>query len=258
MRSSLVGNLVQVLRHNLARRAHRVRVFELGRVFMRDDSVADGELTVAGVRQPSRVAGLAYGSAEALQWGRKEAGVDFYDLKGDVQALLAPRQPVFAADTHPAMHPGRCARIELDGGVLGHIGELHPKWRQAYELPSAPVLFEIDLDAVLNVPVPCFEPVPRQQPVWRDLALALRDDVSHAALVACLRADPAGLIRSVTLFDVYRPAVPVAGLQAGERSMAVRLELLDFDATLTDERIDGAVAAALARAEQAFGAHLRA
>ncbi|MDP1902048.1 MAG: phenylalanine--tRNA ligase subunit beta [Rubrivivax sp.] len=257
MRSSLIGSLVQVLRHNLTRKAGRVRVFELGRVFMRDSAVADGELTVAGVHQPTRVAGLAYGPADALQWGRKESGVDFFDLKGDVQALLAPRQPVFVADTHPALHPGRCARVELAGRVIGHLGELHPKWRQAYELPHAPVVFELDLQAVLEMPVPEFAVVPRQQPVVRDIALVLRDDVSHDALVACLRDDPAGLIRSAELFDLYKPAASVSGLQAGERSMAVRLELLDFDATLTDERIDGAVAAAVSRAEQALGARLR-
>ena len=141
MRSSLIGSLVQVLRTNLARKAGRVRVFELGRVFSRDPGVPDGDLTVAGVHQPMRVAGLASGAAERLQWGRKEQAVDFYDLKGDIEALLDPRRPVFVADTHPALHPGRCARVEVDGRAIGHVGELHPKWRLAYELPQAPVLF---------------------------------------------------------------------------------------------------------------------
>jgi phenylalanyl-tRNA synthetase beta chain len=258
MRSSLLGSLVQVLRHNLARKASRVRVFELGRVFLRDALVPDGDLTVAGVHQPTRVAGLAYGSAEGLQWGRKEQSADFHDIKGDVELLLAPRKPVFVAATHPALHPGRCARVELDGKTIGHIGELHPKWRQAYELPHAPLLFELDLESVLDVPVPVFEAVPRQQPSFRDLALVLRDEVPHDALMARLRDDPAGLIRAITLFDIYKPALPIAGLQPGERSLAVRLELRDAEATLTDERIDAAVAAAVVRAEQAFGARLRA
>ena len=258
MRSSLIGSLVQVLRLNLARKAQRVRVFEIGRVFRRDAAVADGPLTVAGVNQPVRVAGLASGGADRLQWGRKEQGVDFYDMKGDVESLLAPRRPVFVADVHPAMHPGRCARIELDGRTIGHVGELHPRWKLAYELPQAPVLFELDLDPVLDRPLPVFEPLPRQQPALRDVALVLRDEIGHDALMARLRDDPAGLIRSAVLFDIYRPAAPVAGLQAGERSLAVRLELLDAEATLTDERIDAAVAAAVARAAAAFGARLRA
>ncbi len=256
MRSSLVGSLVAVLRHNLARKAGRVRVFELGRVFRRDSTVQDGPLAVAGVHQPMRVAGLAYGPAEPLQWAQKERGVDFFDVKGDLEALFAPRRPMFVPDTHPALHPGRCARIELDGQVLGHVGELHPKWRQAYELPQAPVVFELDLAAVLARPLPVFEPLPRQQAVTRDLALVVRDGVSHDALVASLSEDT--LVRSAKLFDIYKPAQPVAGIAAGERSLAVRLELLDAEATLTDERIDATVQAAVARVQAAFGARLRA
>ncbi len=261
MRSSLVGSLVQVLRHNLARKASRVRVFELGRVFSRDASVSDGALTVAGVSQPMRVAGLAYGAATDLQWGSREQGVDFFDVKGDIEALLAPRHARFVADSHPAMHPGRCARIELDGRPVGHVGELHPRWRLAYELPQAPLLFELDLAAVLEGAVPVFEPVARQQAVLRDVALVLQDTVTHDALVASLAADPAGLIRSAKLFDIYKPAAATsaaAGWLPGERSLAVRLELRDDAATLTDERIDAAVQAAVARAVQAHGARLRA
>ena len=106
MRSSLVGSLLNVLRYNLARKAPRVRVFEIGRVFMRDASVVESDTTVAGVRQPLRLAGLACGPADAAQWGSRERAVDFYDAKGDVEALLAPRAARFVADTHPAMHPG--------------------------------------------------------------------------------------------------------------------------------------------------------
>jgi len=258
MRSSLLGSLLQVLRTNLSRKAGRVRIFEVGRVFRRDAGVPDGPLTVAGVDQPMRIAGLASGSAERLQWGCKEQGVDFYDVKGDIEALLEPRRPVFVAAAHPALHPGRCARVEVDGRVIGHVGELHPRWRLAYELPQAPVLFELDLDAVLDAPVPVFAELPRQQPAFRDVALVLRDEVGHDALMARLRDDPAGLIRNAVLFDIYKPSTAGAGIQAGERSLAVRLELLDAEATLTDERIDAAVSAAVARAQQSFGARLRA
>jgi len=258
MRSSLIGSLIAVQRFNLARKAARVRVFELGRVFRRDPRVQEGDRSVAGIAQPMRVAALAGGSAVPQQWGDKERAVDFFDAKGDVEALLAPRLPVFVADSHPALHPGRCARIELDGLAIGFVGELHPKWRLAYELPQAPMLFELDLEAVLRTPVPAFEPIPRQQAVTRDLALVLADAVTHDALTAALLDDAAGLIRTATLFDIYRPAAPAPGLMAGERSLAVRLELLDADSTLTDERIDAAVAAALARVSSALGGRLRA
>jgi phenylalanyl-tRNA synthetase beta chain len=126
MRSSLLGSLLQVLKFNVDRKAQRVRVFELGRVFFKDESVVDSDTTVKGFYQPMRVAGLAYGAADQLQWGRAEAKVDFYDVKGDVEALLAPAKPVFEPAEHPAMHPGRCARVLLDGKAIGFVGELHP------------------------------------------------------------------------------------------------------------------------------------
>jgi phenylalanyl-tRNA synthetase beta chain len=258
MRSSLLGSLIGALRNNLARKAPRVRIFEVGRVFTRDASVADGELTVAGIRQPMRVAGLAYGGADPAQWGRKEQSADFFDAKGDVEALMAPLQPRFTPATHPALHPGRCAAVWLGDRLVGHVGELHPQWRQGYELPHAPVLFELDLQAVLERPVPVFKAVSRQQPVQRDVALVVGEQVSHDALVATLKADASDLIRSATLFDIYKPATSAAGFAEGERSLAVRLELLAFDSTLTEEQIQGAVDQAVARARAAHGARLRA
>lgn len=255
MRSSLIGSLMQVLRHNLARKAARVRVFETGRVFRRDAAVPDGERSVAGIDQPMRVAALAFGAARPLQWGEADRAVDFFDAKGEVQALLAPREPGFVPDEHPAMHPGRCARIELDGRTIGHVGELHPQWRQAYELPQAPMLFELELDAVQVRPLPAVQAVPRQQAAWRDLALVVVENVSHDALVAALGDDP--LVTRVTLFDIYKPAQAVPGMKAGERSLALRLELLDPETTLTDERMDAVVSAAVDRAQQVCGARLR-
>jgi phenylalanyl-tRNA synthetase beta chain len=258
MRSALVGSLVQALRHNLARKATRVRLFEVGRVFHRDATAVDGDRAVAGLNQPMLVAALAYGPAEPAQWGARERMVDYFDVKGDLEQLLAPARLRFVPATHPALHPGRCARVQLDGRDIGHLGELHPKWRQAYELPHSPVLFELDLEAVLDSPVPAFSPVSRQQAVLRDLALVVRDGVSHDDLMARLSDDDEGLVKSATLFDVYKPEKPTAGLADNERSLAVRLELLDFDNTLNDQRIDNAVAAAVARVQAAFGARLRA
>jgi phenylalanyl-tRNA synthetase beta chain len=257
MRSSLLGSLVNVLKYNLARKAPRVRVFELGRVFHRDASMTSSDRSVAGVRQPMRVAALAWGPVAPLQWGQPEKAVDFFDLKGDVEALLAPRRATFVPAEHPALHPGRCAAVLLDGQAIGHIGELHPQWRQAYELPSAPVLFELDLAAVQRRELPQAQAVPRLQSAARDLALVVGEQLSHDTLVQALRADPQGLVRQVTLFDVYKPKAATADLAAHERSLALRLELLDDEATLTDERIEAVMAAALARA-QALGARLRA
>jgi len=258
MRSSLVGSLVQILRNNLARKAPRVRIFEIGRVFSRDATVTSTLTSVAGVSQPLRVAGLAWGPVDTLQWGEVERNVDFFDVKGDVEQLLAPRAVTFVAAEHPAMHPGRCAAVIVGGQAIGHVGEFHPRWRQGYELPSAPIVFELDLAAVQTRDVPQAQPLPRQQAARRDLALVVQEQVKHDALMAALRDDATGLVRSATLFDVYRPKADAADFAAGERSLAVRLELLSDDATLTDEIIDAAVASAIARATAACGARLRA
>ena len=259
MRSSLLGSLIAVLRLNLSRKATRVRVFEAGCAFRRDAAVVDGAVSVAGVAQTMRLAGLAFGPADALQWATKDRSADFFDLKGDIEALLAPRAARFIAAEHPAMHPGRCARIELDGAVIGFVGELHPKWRQAYELPAAPLLFELDAAALTRRDLPSNTPVQRQQSIWRDLSVIAGESVTHEALMRTIAsAAHAGLVRSSRLFDVYRPPATSADMRPGERSLSIRLELLDDEVTLTDERIDAVVADVLNALVQRLGVRLRA
>jgi phenylalanyl-tRNA synthetase beta chain len=261
MRSSLLGSLLQVLKFNLDRKAERVRVFELGRVFLRDASVPNSDSSVEGFNQPMRVAGLACGSADALQWSRKEQGVDFFDVKGDVEALLAPLQPVFEPAEHPAMHPGRCARVLLKGQPIGFVGELHPRWRQGYDLTQTPVLFELELDAVLQREVPAFRTVSRHQFVERDIAVIVAESVTHAALMQAVESAPTqGLLRGAVLFDVYRPKPGAAagGLAQGEKSLAVRLTLGSDEASLTEAQIEQAVTSVLDRLTAALGARLRA
>lgn len=258
MRSSLMGSLLQALKFNLDRKAERVRVFELGRVFLRDASVVTSDTTVRGVSQPMRVAGLAYGPADGLQWGRKQDAADYFDVKGDVAALLSPLQASFAPGRHPALHPGRCAVLTLEGKEIGVLGELHPRWRQRWELPQAPVLFEIDLEAVAARRIPAFEPVPRFQPAERDIAVIVSDAVTHAALMeAVWSAATGGLLRDALLFDVYKPKQASGGLAAGEKSLAVRLTLASADATLTDEQIEGAVRAVVDSITKRLGGRLR-
>ena len=264
MRSSLLGSLIAVLKFNLDRRADRVRLFELGRVFLKDPNVSDSDTTVAGFRQPMRVSGLCHGGVDALQWGAPERAVDFFDVKGDVQAMLSPRKPEFRPAEHPAMHPGRCASVWLDDQCIGHVGELHPRWRQAYELPLAPVMFELELDAVLARVVPAYDPVGRHQAVERDLAIVVKESVTHAAVVEAIRAPASPWLRDVVLFDVYRPkkhagAPSGAGtLAEDEKSLALRLVLNRDDATLTDEDIEATVKGALASVEQRLAGRLRA
>jgi phenylalanyl-tRNA synthetase beta chain len=258
MRSSLLGSLLQVLRFNLDRKAERVRVFELGRVFMRDASIATTDATVNGIRQPMRVAGLAYGDADGLQWARKAGAADFYDVKGDVEALLAPLTPQFKPAAHPAMHPGRCASVWVGGREIGIAGELHPRWRQSWDFAQAPLLFELDLDAVTSRQVPVFEPVPKFQPAQRDIAVIVADSITHDAVLEAIHAaETGGLLRDAMLFDVYKPKQAAPGLGMQEKSLAVRLTLASMEATLTDAQIDAAVKAIVEKIEQRLAGRLR-
>ena len=258
MRSSLVGSLVEALRINLSRKASRLRLFELGKVYLRDAASPAGDAAVAGVRQPLKLGGLAFGAAVPLQWGEAERPVDFFDVKGDLELLLAPLRPVFVAAPHPALHPGRSAAIEIDGERVGFVGELHPRWRQAYELPGNAVVFEVDAEVLMRRRVVSFVPLPKQQPAWRDLAVVAKKSLTHQALMSAVEAGSAGAVRASTLFDIYEPKSPVPGIGEDERSLALRLELRDDTQTLTDERIEGVVAGVLASLESRLGVRLRA
>ncbi len=258
MRSSLLGSLLQVLKFNLDRKASQVRVFELGRVFLRDASVLNTDTTVANFSQPMRVAGLAYGRLSKPGWSQTERLVDFFDIKGDVESLLAPLGATFEPATHPAMHPGRCASVSVEGRAIGFVGELHPEWRQSYEIAQAPVIFELELDALLQRRVPHFTAVSKLQPVERDLAVIVGEHVTHAALMAAVRSAGVPSLRSATLFDVYKPQQATASMQLGEKSLAVRLVLSSEETTLTEEQIEAAMQAVLDRMKAELGARLRA
>ena len=245
MRSTLIGGLVDTLAANLNRKHSRVRVFEIARVFRKQ---ADGS-----VQQPEVIAGLAHGSRVDEQWGSKAERVDFYDIKADVEALLAPRVAAFRKAAHPAFHPGRCAEVLLDGQVVGVLGELHPQWVQAYGLGNAPVLFELAVEAVEQVGRVQLAAVSKFQPVRRDLALVVDEAVEAASVQAAMQAAASEVVRELALFDVYRGK----GVDEGKKSLAFRIILQAADRTLVDEEVEQAVAAMLAAAQGA-GAVLRA
>ncbi len=258
MRSSLIGSLIDVLRVNLARRQPRVKVFELGKVYRKDASVAAADSAVAGLAQPLLLGGLWFGPARPPQWGAAEKAVDFYDVKGDLERLLEGLDARFEATSHPALHPGRSAAIWIAGRSVGAVGELHPQWRQSYELPASPVVFELEADAWRVHALPIYTPLPRQQVVMRDVAVVVGPTVRHDSLIAAAMSSGGGTVREAMVFDIYEPKTPVAGMTAGERSVAIRLALRDDTATLTDERIERVVADVLASLAERTGARRRA
>ncbi|MSQ57032.1 MAG: phenylalanine--tRNA ligase subunit beta [Limnohabitans sp.] len=259
MRSSLIGSLLQVVKFNVDRKASRVAVFEIGRVFTKDMSVVHSYQTVEGIHQPMHVAGMVYGSAQPLQWSVSDAVVDFFDIKADVDALLAPIQATYQVGSHPALHPGRCAQVFVNGQPIGYVGELHPKWRMSWDLPHAPVVFELQLTALTHRHVPHFESVPRFQAVERDIAVVVKESVTHAQLISAIEASPTqGLLQHAMLFDIYRPQKEGTGVQTDEKSLTVRLTLNKSEATLTESEIDAAVQSVIDYLAKNIQARLRA
>ncbi|WP_273028134.1 phenylalanine--tRNA ligase subunit beta [Massilia timonae] len=259
MRSSLIGSLVANVRYNINRKAGRVRAFEVGAVFKRNGEVQDGPLAVAGFDQPKHVAAIAYGPAADEQWGMPTRAVDFFDVKADLEALFAPRQLRFAKAEHPALHPGRCATVELDGKQIGLVGELHPRWLQKYDLPQAPVLFEVDAAALCERVVPRYTEISKFPGATRDLALVVKQDVPAQRVIdafnAEIAANPAGkIVQAVVLFDEYRGK----GLETDEKSLAFRFSLQDTQSTLQDEAVDAIMAAVAESASTKLHARLRA
>ena len=253
MRSGLAGSLIANVRYNLNRKQGRVRVFELGRVFRTDASVADGPLTVGGIDQPLKLAAIAYGAARPEQWGLAQRNVDFYDLKGDIESLLVPWKLRFERTTHPALHPGRAANVLIDGKQIGWLGELHPRWQQKYELPQAPVLFELDLAAMLAAPMPQYREVSKFPPVIRDLAVVVDEAVPAQALLEAMLGSRAAVVHDLWLFDLYRGK----GVDAGKKSLAFRVVMQDTSKTLTDAEAEAAMAQLLQLLAQRVGAKLR-
>jgi len=262
MRTTLFGSLINVLRYNLNRRADRIRVFEAGRVFLHDPSIKAGELAVEGFAQPKMIGGLAYGPALEEQWGAPSRAVDFFDVKGDVEALFAPVVPRFVKAEHPALHPGRSARIEIDGRAVGWIGDLHPRWMQKYDLPHAPVLFEIEAEALMQRALPVPADVTKFPPVRRDIAVVVDQKVEVQTLLDELesaRSEPAcRYITKLALFDEFRPKSSTSGgLSEHEKSLAFRVTLQDTGGTLQDETVDTAIKTLVERLTRVHGARLR-
>jgi len=253
MRSSLIGSLVDNVRYNLARKVERVRVFEIGRAFLRDPGAADGPLSVAGLRQPMRIGAAAFGPAVEAQWGEPLRGVDFFDVKADVEALFAPLGVRFEAGVHPALHPGRAARVLCQDREAGWVGELHPQWQRKYELPGPVVLVELDATALESVPLPRAEVPSRFPTVVRDISMLVDAATPAQALLDAIYAERPGIVRQVGIFDLYQGK----GLPDGKKSLALRVVMQDTERTLTDVEADEARDAIVALLTRMFSATLR-
>jgi phenylalanyl-tRNA synthetase beta chain len=248
MRTTLWAGLIHTLRHNLNRQQERVRIFESGLRFVQGED---------GLRQEPMFAGLVFGDALPEQWGGKARRADFFDLKGDIEALLEfgglQRRVQWTRAHHPALHPGLSARLLLDGEELGWAGVLHPSLEKALDLPGQVLLFELHQTLLLQRRVPRYQAVSRFPVIRRDLALLVPEAVSSAEVLACLREEAPAFLREVEVFDVYRGQ----GVPDTFVSIAIRLILQDNERTLGDIDVDDLIAAMLARLQSRFGITLR-
>ena len=248
MRPRLLPGLVDALARNAARQQDRVRLFELGKVFV---ATAAGEAP----REIPRIAAVASGNAAAEQWGVPARRVDFHDIKGDLEALatLSGTRLEFRSATPAWAHPGRAAEVLRDGAVVGVIAELHPRLQQALDLDHPAVAFELDLGALLVRELPRARALSKFPSVRRDLAFIVADGIAWSELQATAVAAAGPFLRSLELFDVYAGK----GVETGFRSVGMGLILQDDSRTLTDRDVDAVVASVTAAAAGAHGARIR-
>jgi phenylalanyl-tRNA synthetase beta chain len=248
MRVSLWPGLVRALIENQRRQQPRVRLFELGRKFR----VEAGTLQEIPV-----IAGLAAGPALPEQWGAAAAEVDFFDVRADVEALLRATGAAgafsFVQETHPALHPGQCARIVRDGQPVGWIGRLHPEVAKRLELTYSALVFEVETESGFEAVVPRFQEISRFPAVRRDLAMIVAEAVPVQALLDTVRRSAGSLLKDVVIFDIYRGQ----GIGAGFKSVAIGLNLQDISRTLTDDETDAVVAQVVADLEREHSAAIR-
>ncbi|WP_444946422.1 phenylalanine--tRNA ligase subunit beta [Microbulbifer sp. VTAC004] len=247
MRTTLLPGLCKALQYNLNRQQNRVRLFETGLRF-----VPGAEL-----HQEQMIAGLAYGNRYAENWTGSKDSVDFYDVKADVEALLARTGAAnefrFVAGQHPALHPGQTAKIMRGDREVGVIGALHPQLQKKLDLSKPAFVFELSLEAIGEGKVPAFRPLSKFPEVRRDLALLIDADVPAASLVETAVEVAGETLTDLKIFDVYQGK----GIDLNRKSVALGLTFQHSSRTLNDDEINAAIDAVVGKLEEKYNASLR-
>jgi len=231
MRVSLLPGLVNTVVYNQNRQQSRIRLFETGLRFVKDATAENG------IRQESMLAGIITGTASNENWAIEERTVDFFDLKGDLEAVLeltaTPEHFHFVAGQHAAMHPGQTAAILCDDKTIGYIGVIHPSFEKKLGLKSKAIVFELELSAVLNRAVPAYTDISKFPANRRDLAFVVDQTISADQILRLTRKVGGNQVVGINLFDVYQGA----GVADGKKSLALSVTLQHTDRTLEEKEI---------------------
>jgi phenylalanyl-tRNA synthetase beta chain len=265
MRVSLWIGLLQACRENLRRQQTRVRLFEIGKKFQLR-STGQGNLSnergeplceQGHLQEIETLAGIATGARWPEQWGSAREALDFYDVKADVQGLLALTGDAgsvrFEADTLACLRPGRTARIYRGSTAVGWLGELHPQIVKAINLPNSAFLFELEIESAFQAKLLKYSSISKFPSVRRDLAIVVDESVPLAVLQENVTVSASGLLSELRVFDVYRGP----GIESGRKSVALGLILQDSSRTLTDVDADAVVTAVIARLRDELSATIR-
>ncbi|MAK43058.1 MULTISPECIES: phenylalanine--tRNA ligase subunit beta [unclassified Spongiibacter] len=246
MRDSLLPGLLKTAEYNSKRQQARLRFFEIGQRFVP---------SAEGLAQIPTLGALLSGRRDPENWSSGGELLDFFDLKGDLEALITPAAtPLrFEAAQHKALHPGQTANVYQGEHCVGRIGALHPSLQSDLDLPSAVYFFEIDLDALLEVGVPAFKPVSRYPELRRDLAVILPSDVTAQSVLDCVQSAAGELLVNLKLFDIYQGK----GIDPERKSLGLGLTYRHSSRTLNEEEVTLSVEAVVQALQDRFGASLR-
>ncbi|MEG1439666.1 MAG: phenylalanine--tRNA ligase subunit beta [Hafnia sp.] len=251
MRLSLWSGLLSAVVYNQNRQQSRVRLFETGLRFV-PDSAAN-----LGIRQDVMLAGVIAGNRYEEHWNLERQVVDFYDLKGDLEAILDLTGKLddvqFKAEKNPALHPGQSAAIYLAGKRVGFIGVVHPDLERKLDLNGRTVVFEIEWEALAERRIPQAREISRYPANRRDIAVVVAENVPAEDILAECKKVGVNQVVGVNLFDVYRGK----GVAEGYKSLAISLVLQDTTRTLEEEEIAATVAKCVEALKQRFQASLR-
>jgi len=251
MRVSLWPGLAGAVAHNQKRQQSVLAFVETGLRFIPDETAENG------VRQEAMLAGIRAGKAQLEHWSDGERGVDFYDIKGDVEALLAKTGEAhlfrFVADRHDALHPGQSAAIYKGERKVGFVGALHPQHQKALGLNQRAFVFEVELAAVAQRRLPLARPVSRFPSIRRDLAIVLDQHIAAGEVLAEMENVGVKQLVGLNLFDVYEGE----GVPEGKRSLALTLTLQDTDKTLEEAEVNALIEQFVEKLKTEFNATLR-